>query len=132
MHVVKDTALAEQYRKGEYTPLTLDEYVDAVVRFLERLPPDLIVQRITGEAPRRLTVAPAWSVNKLAVANAIERELEQVRVLRCAEIGRETIVLDFGPTRGSLLDDAQVREALGEQGEAQLVEAALLRGWLDG
>lgn len=76
LHVVESTALAEEYRNGDYTPLELDEYVDLVVRFLERLPPQVIVQRITGEAPRRLTVAPAWSVNKLAVGNAIERELE--------------------------------------------------------
>jgi hypothetical protein len=76
LHVVKDTLLADQYRRGEYTPLELDEYVNAAVRFLEHLPPRIVVQRITGEAPRRLTVAPAWSVNKLAVGNAIERELE--------------------------------------------------------
>jgi radical SAM protein (TIGR01212 family) len=76
LHVVEDTALAAEYREGRYTPLELDEYVDLVVRFLERLPPEIIIQRITGEAPRRLTVAPAWSVNKLAVGNAIERELE--------------------------------------------------------
>jgi radical SAM protein (TIGR01212 family) len=76
LHVVRGTVLAEQYRAGEYTPLKLEAYVDLTVRFLERLPPEMIVQRITGEAPRRLTVAPAWSVNKLAVMNAIERELE--------------------------------------------------------
>jgi len=76
LHVVKDTALADEYRRGEFDTLGLDEYVDAAVRFLEHLPPSIVVQRITGEAPRRLTVAPAWSVNKLAVGNAIERELE--------------------------------------------------------
>ena len=53
------------------------EYVDLVVRFLERLPPSVVIQRFTGEAPRHLTVAPDWSVNKLAVMNAIERELER-------------------------------------------------------
>jgi radical SAM protein (TIGR01212 family) len=76
LHVVEGTALAEEYRRGDYSPLELEEYVDLAVRFLEQLPPEIIVQRITGEAPRRLTVAPAWSVNKLAVGNAIERELE--------------------------------------------------------
>jgi radical SAM protein (TIGR01212 family) len=77
LHVVEGTALADRYRAGEYTPLELAEYADLVVRFLEQLPADVVVQRITGEAPRRLTVAPAWSVNKLAVVNAIERELER-------------------------------------------------------
>jgi radical SAM protein (TIGR01212 family) len=77
LHVVEGTALAEEYRAGDYTPLELAEYAELAVRFLERLPAEVVVQRISGEAPRRLTVAPAWSVNKLAVVNAIERELER-------------------------------------------------------
>jgi len=77
LHVVEQTVLAGMYHRGEYTPLELDEYVDLAVRFLERLPSPVVIQRFTGEAPRRLTVAPKWSVNKLAVMNAIERELER-------------------------------------------------------
>jgi radical SAM protein (TIGR01212 family) len=75
LHVVEHTALAEMYRAGEYRALELAEYVDLAVRFLEQLPPNVVVQRISGEAPRRLTVAPAWSVNKLAVVNAVDSEL---------------------------------------------------------
>jgi radical SAM superfamily enzyme len=75
LHVVDRTPLAESYRSGVYRALELDEYVDLTVRFLERLPPSVLIRRVSGEAPRRLTVAPAWSVNKLAVINAIQREL---------------------------------------------------------
>ena len=60
LHVVEGTRLADLYHRGEYTPLALPEYVDLLVRFLEHLPPNAIVQRLSGEAPRRLTVAPAW------------------------------------------------------------------------
>jgi radical SAM protein (TIGR01212 family) len=77
LHVVVDTPLARLYEEGTYRPLELTEYLDLVISFLEQLPPHIVVQRLSGEAPRRLTVAPAWSVNKLAVVNAIERELEQ-------------------------------------------------------
>jgi len=76
LHVVRDTPLADLYIRGEYEPLELDHYVEFAARFLERLPTSVIVQRVSGEAPRRLTVAPEWSVNKLAVMNAVERELE--------------------------------------------------------
>jgi radical SAM protein (TIGR01212 family) len=76
LHVIAQTPLAEEYRRGDYVPLEQVQYVDAVVRFLERLPPRVVIQRLTGEAPRRLTVAPVWSVNKLAVFNAIVSALE--------------------------------------------------------
>lgn len=77
LHVLKETPLADLYAEGRYTPLKLEEYVDLAVRFLEHLPPDIVIQRITGEAPRRLTVAPGWSVNKLAVMNAVRNELRR-------------------------------------------------------
>jgi radical SAM protein (TIGR01212 family) len=75
LHVVRDTPLAEAYRRGDVELLDLPTYANLVTRFLEQLPTDMVVQRISGEAPRRLTVAPVWSVNKLAVLNAVEREL---------------------------------------------------------
>ncbi|MBI3925080.1 MAG: TIGR01212 family radical SAM protein [Armatimonadetes bacterium] len=76
LHIVKDTILSAQYRKGEVQLLELEEYVDVVVGFLERLPPHLVIQRMTAQSPRRLTIAPEWSVNKWVVVNAIHRALE--------------------------------------------------------
>jgi radical SAM protein (TIGR01212 family) len=99
LHVVKDTPLAEMNHRGKYRPLELAEYVDLAVRFLENLPPDVIVQRVCGEAPRRLTVAPDWSVNKLAVVNAVEKELMK----------RDTWQ---GKALGATLDDLQVTISL--------------------
>jgi radical SAM protein (TIGR01212 family) len=87
LHVVADTHLAVMYRQGVYKPLEISEYVDLVVRFLEHLPPSVIIQRLSGEAPRRLTVAPAWSVNKLAVINAIEKALEERDTWQGRELG---------------------------------------------
>ncbi|MBU1699266.1 MAG: TIGR01212 family radical SAM protein [Candidatus Eisenbacteria bacterium] len=77
LHVIKNTRLAEMYNNGDYTPMELTDYVELVIRFLEKIPPHVIIQRLSGEAPRRLTVAPEWSVNKLAVLNAIEDRFEQ-------------------------------------------------------
>jgi hypothetical protein len=75
LHVVEGTGLADEYRRGELRVMSLGEYVEMAVEFLENLPPEVIVQRLTGEAPRRLTLAPEWSINKLAVVNAIESRL---------------------------------------------------------
>jgi radical SAM protein (TIGR01212 family) len=77
LHIVENTPLAKIYREGGLRPLELDQYAGLAVDFLEHLPSDVVIQRVSGEAPRRLTVAPAWSVNKLAVVNAVQRELER-------------------------------------------------------
>jgi uncharacterized protein len=77
LHVIKHTALERTYRSGAFTPLSREAYVGLVVDFLELLRPNIVIQRLTGETYRELTVAPEWSINKIGVLNAIEAELER-------------------------------------------------------
>lgn len=75
MFVTKHTALEKWYKQGDYTPLTLDDYVRLCVDYLERLRPDIVIHRLNAHGPARLTVAPEWSINKLATVNAIHAEI---------------------------------------------------------
>lgn len=76
LYAVRNTELAEQLARGEVTLLDRDSYVHAVVEFLELLPPDVVVERVSGDAPPDYFVAPEWCQNKPAVRDAIARELE--------------------------------------------------------
>lgn len=76
LHVVKGTQLAQEYLSGGYQPPTLEEYVDWTIGFLELTPPHFIIHRVNAHAPHHLTLAPAWSVNKLGTLNAVEKEME--------------------------------------------------------
>jgi len=77
LHVIKNTVLEKFYSAGDFALLSRREYVSLVADFLERLNPEMIVHRLTGETYRAITVAPDWSIDKLGVHNAIFRELEQ-------------------------------------------------------
>ena len=77
LHVIKNTVLEKYYRAGSFTVLDQREYVTLVTDFLERLDPEIVVHRLTGETYRDITVAPEWSINKMGVHNAIHRELEE-------------------------------------------------------
>lgn len=77
LHVIRHTALEEIYRRGEMPLLSRDEYVSLLADFLERLAPGMVIHRLTGETYRELTVAPAWSVNKIGLVNEIHRELDR-------------------------------------------------------
>jgi len=78
LHVVKFTELEVWYMQGKYTPLTLDEYVDYAVEFLEHLSPSILIARLTGEAPDKFLVAPDWCRNKFLVLNRIQKRLEEL------------------------------------------------------
>lgn len=77
LHVVKGTQLANEWRRGEYTPLELEDYVRTTADLIERTPPEVVYHRITGTAPANLLLAPAWCAGKWPVVNAVVAELER-------------------------------------------------------
>lgn len=77
LHVVRQTVLEKMYRCGDVSLLTLEEYAPLVVDCLEVLPPEMIMMRLMGDAPRMQLVAPDWSLDKLGALRRIELELER-------------------------------------------------------
>ncbi|HKJ04651.1 MAG TPA: TIGR01212 family radical SAM protein, partial [Geopsychrobacteraceae bacterium] len=77
LHVLDGTPLGDLYKQGQVPILEMPEYVELAVDFIERLPPDTLIQRLTGDGPRNVLLAPLWSINKWEVLNAIDDELER-------------------------------------------------------
>jgi len=74
LYVVKDSALARLHEQGEYVCLTEDQYVSGVVDFMERLPPHLVIHRLTSDPHAEELVAPAWCLDKPRVIKLIREE----------------------------------------------------------
>lgn len=77
LHVMEGTRLGVSFKKGGFRALELDEYADTVCDIIEHLPPDMAVHRITGDAPKKLLIAPLWSGDKKHVLNTIARRMDQ-------------------------------------------------------
>ena len=77
LHVIKNTVLEQIYLSGAFELFGREAYVALAVDFLERLAPEIVIHRLTGETYRELTVAPDWSINKIGVLNVIHQELER-------------------------------------------------------
>lgn len=77
LHVVKGTQLANEWRRGEYQPLTLEDYVADVVELINQTPDEVIYHRLTGTASRDILLAPDWCSKKWLVLNRITNELEK-------------------------------------------------------
>jgi len=77
LYVVEGTYLAELYRKGTFRCLEREEYSELVVDFLELLPPDMVIQRLTGDPAKSELVAPGWATEKSKNLNHIRETLER-------------------------------------------------------
>lgn len=75
LHIVRHTRLAIDWRRGDYVPLAMDEYVSICADVIERTPPEVTYHRLTGTASPEVLLAPEWCSRKWAVLNAIEAEL---------------------------------------------------------
>lgn len=75
--VLRRTALAHWWREGRVEPLTPELYVDWLADFVERLRPDQVLHRITGDAAEAELLAPRWDVHKNEVRSALAAELER-------------------------------------------------------
>jgi radical SAM protein (TIGR01212 family) len=73
---LRGTILGERYEQGELSLMSREEYVATVCDILEILPPEMVIQRLTADGYREIFLGPDWAINKLAVLNAIDRELE--------------------------------------------------------
>lgn len=76
LYVIRDTPLERMYRAGQYTPLDQQAYVDLVCDFLERLPQEMVIQRITGDPHADELVAPLWAGRYRETFNMIQHTLE--------------------------------------------------------
>ncbi len=77
LHVLKGTRLEQMYLDGEFKALEKDEYVELVCECLKIIPNNIVIHRLTGDAPKNLLVAPLWSADKKSVLNSINRELKK-------------------------------------------------------
>ena len=77
LHVVKGTRLANEWRRGEFTPIELAAYIQLVADMVEQTPADILYHRLTGTAAESILLAPSWCSLKWRVLNGIAAELQR-------------------------------------------------------
>jgi radical SAM superfamily enzyme len=72
---VRNTPLESQYRENPFPLLTLESYADLVVDFLERLNPEICIERLFGASPEDQLIGPVWGKSNSEIRRLIEQRL---------------------------------------------------------
>lgn len=75
LHLMEGTHLVNLYKAGRLQFLSMEEYIDLITTSIAMLQQDVVIHRLTGDAPRELLIGPMWSLKKWEVLNAIDRKL---------------------------------------------------------
>ena len=94
LQVLKGTRMEEAWLKGEVKTRTLDEYADIVVECLEVLPPEVVVHRLSGDAPLRYIVAPKWGGGKFRIIDRIVGLMNEKKTFQGAKYTRKEDACD--------------------------------------
>jgi uncharacterized protein len=81
LQIIKGTAMEKEFRDnpGDFQLFSWEEYLEFFVRFLERLNPEIVVERFTGEAPPRFLTGTGWGKKRTdQIVNLIEKRLEEL------------------------------------------------------
>jgi radical SAM protein (TIGR01212 family) len=76
LYIVRGSKLETLHQEGRYLPWTQAQYIESVCDVIERIPPDWVVQRLTGDSRPHTLVAPRWTLDKQGTLRGIKTRLE--------------------------------------------------------
>ena len=79
---MEHTDLASDYRAGKFKALSLEEYIPILEGCIRRIPPQMVVHRITGDGAKRELIAPLWSGDKKRVLNTINKAFDRDNLIQ--------------------------------------------------
>ena len=79
LQLVKGTVMARQYAENPemFNMMTAAEYIELVIDFLERLNPEIAVERFVSQSPEQLLLAPHWGLKNFEFVHKIEKRLKE-------------------------------------------------------
>ncbi len=74
-HVVKGTEVEKEYNEKKIKTLTFERYKQIVIKFLEHLDPEIIIDRLVGDCPDEFLIAPKWELGKPQILREIKNDM---------------------------------------------------------
>lgn len=77
LHLMTNTKMMRDYNEGRLQLMSKEAYVSVICDQLEMIPPEIVIHRLTGDAPFEPIIGPMWSLKKWEVLNAIDAEMKR-------------------------------------------------------
>ena len=77
LHLMTNTKMMRDYNEGHLQLMSKEAYVSVICDQLEMIPPEIVIHRLTGDAPFETIIGPMWSLKKWEVLNAIDAEMKR-------------------------------------------------------
>ena len=76
LQIIRGTRLAKEYQQRPFHLFTPDEYIDLIIKYLQRIRKDLILERFVSQSPPELLIAPQWGLKNYEFTNLLQNRLK--------------------------------------------------------
>lgn len=121
LYAVKGTPLGSEVLEGKIKMMEYETYIHTLVDFLERIPPNVIVERISGDAPPDFLIAPKWCLRKSELRLEIENEFKKRGTIQ----GSHWIPPKSEPSNRPIPDDTtpeSIRSQIDQRGRLPILK----------
>ena len=79
LQIIRGTRMEKEYaeRPEEFSLFSLDEYIETVVDYIERLRPDIVLERFASQSPKELLIAPDWGIKNHELVDKVKRRMRE-------------------------------------------------------
>jgi radical SAM protein (TIGR01212 family) len=77
MQIIRGTKLAEMYEREPFHIYSVDEYIELIAQYIQRLRPDMVLERFVSQSPKELLIAPHWGLKNYEFTNKLVNYLKQ-------------------------------------------------------
>lgn len=80
LQLIRQTVMAAEYAAdpGSFSLFSADEYIELVIRFIERLRPDIVIERFASQSPKELLIAPDWGLKNYEFAGRLLSRMKEL------------------------------------------------------
>lgn len=80
LQLIRGTRMAQEYveQPDDFHLFTVNEYIDLVVRYVERLRPDLVLERFVSSSPKELLIAPDWGLKNYEYVERLKKRMREL------------------------------------------------------
>lgn len=79
LQLIKGTRMAAEYKEkpADFSLFAMEDYIETVVDYVERLRPDIILERFASQSPKELLIAPDWGIKNYELVDKIKRRMRE-------------------------------------------------------
>lgn len=79
LQLIRGTRMAQEYgeRPGDFSLFALEDYIETVVDYVERLSPDIVLERFASQSPKELLIAPDWGIKNHELVDKVKRRMRE-------------------------------------------------------